>query len=84
MAGLAQAWPLLEEFRFPAGEAAIVDELVAHRAARPSAPEQREVPVQPLPADTAGPGLDAQQQGLPLTAERANAHGRSLAKPRGK
>ena len=80
MAGFTEPGALLEKLRLPAGQAAIVDELVANGAARPAAAEERDIPVQPLVADMARPGLDSQQHRFPLAAEGANAHGGSIPK----
>jgi len=73
-AGLAHPRSGFEKRDFPAGEAAIVDEFVADRAAGPSTAEHGFVPIQAQMADFTVPGLNSQQHRLPIPAGFSNAH----------
>lgn len=78
---LAHARPPLQEFEFSACEATVVDELIADRAARPSASEQGLVTIEALLADPAAARFDAQQERLPVAAGHSNTHGAQYSQP---
>ena len=73
-AGLAHAGADFQERDFAGGQAAVMDELLAQAAARPTAAEKRFVAVQPFLADLAVPGLNPQQHRLPIPTGVSNAH----------
>jgi hypothetical protein len=73
-AGLAHAGADFQERDFAAGQAAVMDELVAQGAARPAAAEQRLVTVEPFLADLAKSGFNPQQHRLPFPATSSDTH----------
>jgi hypothetical protein len=72
--GLAHAGAGFQERDFAAGQAAVMDKLVAQGAARPAAAEKRLVAVEPFLADLAVSGLNPQQHRLPLPTASSNTH----------
>ncbi|HLA62098.1 MAG TPA: polyprenyl synthetase family protein, partial [Nitrospiraceae bacterium] len=73
-AGLAYAGANFQERDLAAGQAAVMDELVAQGAPRPAAAEKRLVAVEPFLADFAVPGLNPQQHRLPVPTASSNTH----------
>jgi len=73
-AGLAHAGADFQERDFAAGQATVMDELVAQGATRPAAGEHRLVAVEPFLADLAKSGFNPQQHRLPFPAASSNTH----------
>ena len=73
-AGLAHAGAGFEERDFAAGQAAVMDELLAQAAARPAAGKKRFVAVEPFLADLAVPGFNPQQHRLPFPVAISDTH----------
>ena len=73
-AGLAYAGADFQERDFAAGQAAVMDELVAQGAPRPAAAEKGLVAVEPFLADLAVPGLNPQQHRLPVPTASSDTH----------
>ena len=73
-AGLAHAGADFQERDFAGGQAAVMDELLAQGAARPTAGEKRLITVEPFLADLAVPRLNPQQHRLPVPAGFSDAH----------
>lgn len=76
--GLTDAWPSLEERKFSAREATIVDEFVAHRTTGPAATEHRLIAVQSLFANLAITRLDRKQHRLPIATGFPDTHGQAV------
>jgi hypothetical protein len=74
-AKLTHPWPHLEELGYAGRKTTVVNELITDCAARPTTPKECDIAVQTLSADLAGPGLDAEQHGLPFAAGLSKAHG---------
>ena len=74
-ASLADAGPRLEERKLSARKAAVVNELVAHRAPRPAAAKHCFVAIESLLAHFAMTRLDRKQHRLPVAASFSDAHG---------
>ena len=73
-AGLAHARADFQEREFAAGQAAIMNELVAQGATRPPTGEKRLVAVETLLADLAVPGFNPQQHRFPVPSGFSNTH----------
>ena len=73
-AGLARPRSCFQKGDFPTGEATIVDEFIADRAAGPSAAEHRFVSIEPLLTNCAVPGFNPLQHRLPISAAFSNTH----------
>lgn len=73
-ASLAHAGAGFQERDFPAGQAVVMDKLVAQGATRPPAGEKCLIAVEPFLTDCAVPGLNPQQHRLPSPAAFSNTH----------
>jgi hypothetical protein len=73
-AGLTHTGAGLQERDFAAGQAAVMDEILAQGTAGPAAAEKRLIAVELFLTDRANPGFNPQQHRLPLPTSVSNTH----------
>ena len=74
-ADLAHTGAGFQKRDFPAGQAAVMDKVLAQGATRPAATEKRLVAIEFFLTDLAAPGFNSQQHRLPFPRCVSNTHG---------
>ena len=74
MTGLANAGTHLQKRHFSAGQATIVNKLLANGTPGPSTFEQGPIPIQAFSAHPTGLGLNSQDEGLPFSSTVSDTH----------